>query len=64
MTYDFKTDDLGNVTIKSSDGASCFLQGDDANKLIKEIERCTTRKQIQSVLANYDELMVFIEEST
>lgn len=38
-SWDYDEDRHGNVTIKAPDGRTCFLQGDDAQNLIRELEQ-------------------------
>jgi hypothetical protein len=40
--------------ITAPDGRTCFLQGDEANQLDDELEKCETEDQIQNLLSGYD----------
>lgn len=44
------------LTITSPCGKEFFLQGDEASELYDQLEACTTDKQTQAILSQYEVL--------
>lgn len=58
FTYDWDEDRFGNVLIERTGNCryrNLYIQGDDAQALVAELEPCKNQKQIAMVLSEYFE---------